>query len=182
MAQTDHKIIFTGPVGAGKTTAIASISDIEPIRTDEHASDMTQKRKSATTVAMDYGMIRLGPKEKVHLYGTPGQERFDFMWDILTENALGLVLMLRGNSPDPVADLRTYVTEFRDFIDRTSLVVGITHSDQGGWQTRQMVSRELVAMGLPPTAMDTDARSRAHMATLVKALIYGIDPFNNAEE
>lgn len=61
-------------------------------------------------------------------------------------------------------------------------VVGITHSDQGGWQTRQMVSRELVAMGLPPTAMDTDARSRAHMATLVKALIYGIDPFNNAEE
>jgi hypothetical protein len=51
-----------------------------------------------------------------------------------------------------------------------------------GWQTRQMVSRELVAMGLPPTAMDTDARSRAHMATLVKALIYGIDPFNNAEE
>lgn len=81
-----------------------------------------------------------------------------------------------------MADLRTYVTEFRDFIDRTSLVVGITHSDQGGWQTRQMVSRELVAMGLPPTAMDTDARSRAHMATLVKALIYGIDPFNNAEE
>ena len=63
-----------------------------------------------------------------------------------------------------------------------ALVVGITHSDQGGWQTRQMVSRELVAMGLPPTAMDTDARSRAHMATLVKALIYGIDPFNNAEE
>ena len=61
-------------------------------------------------------------------------------------------------------------------------MVGITHSDQGGWQTRQMVSRELVAMGLPPTAMDTDARSRAHMATLVEALIYGIDPFNNAEE
>ena len=91
MAHTDHKIIFTGPVGAGKTTAIASISDIEPIRTDEHASDMTQKRKSNTTVAMDYGMIRLGPKEKVHLYGTPGQERFDFMWDILTKGGIGLV-------------------------------------------------------------------------------------------
>jgi signal recognition particle receptor subunit beta len=126
--------------------------------------------------------MKLASGDQVRLYGTPGQKRFDFMWDILTENALGLVLMLRGNSPDPVADLRTYVTEFRDFIDRTSVVVGITHSDQGGWQTRQMVSRELVAMGLPPTAMDTDARSRAHMATLVKALIYGIDPFNNAEE
>ena len=177
-----YKIVFAGPVGAGKTTAIKSLSDIEVVSTDASATDDVKLMKATTTVAMDYGLMRLDNGDQVRLYGTPGQKRFDFMWDILTENALGLVLMLRGNSPDPVADLRTYVTEFRDFIDRTSLVVGITHSDQGGWQTRQMVSRELVAMGLPPTAMDTDARSRAHMATLVKALIYGIDPFNNAEE
>ena len=177
-----YKLVFAGPVGAGKTTAIQSLSDIEVVRTEANASDDVKSLKKTTTVAMDYGLMKLASGDQVRLYGTPGQKRFDFMWDILTENALGLVLMLRGNSPDPVADLRTYVTEFRDFIDRTSLVVGITHSDQGGWQTRQMVSRELVAMGLPPTAMDTDARSRAHMATLVKALIYGIDPFNNAEE
>ena len=173
-----YKLVFAGPVGAGKTTAIQSLSDIEVVRTEANASDDVKTLKKTTTVAMDYGLMKLASGDQVR----PGQKRFDFMWDILTENALGLVLMLRGNSPDPVADLRTYVTEFRDFIDRTSVVVGITHSDQGGWQTRQMVSRELVAMGLPPTAMDTDARSRAHMATLVKALIYGIDPFNNAEE
>ena len=177
-----YRLVFAGPVGAGKTTAIQSLSDIEVVRTEANASDDVKTLKKTTTVAMDYGLMKLASGDQVRLYGTPGQKRFDFMWDILTENALGLVLMLRGNSPDPVADLRTYVTEFRDFIDRTSLVVGITHSDQGSWQTRQMVSRELVAMGLPPTAMDTDARSRAHMATLVKALIYGIDPFNNAEE
>ena len=171
-----------GPVGAGKTTAIHTLSDIEVVHTEARATDATRHLKATTTVSMDVGVLHLPGNDKLRLYGAPGQDRFDFMWDILTENALGLVLMLRGNSPDPVADLRTYVTEFRDFIDRTSLVVGITHSDQGGWQTRQMVSRELVAMGLPPTAMDTDARSRAHMATLVKALIYGIDPFNNAEE
>ena len=174
-----YKLVFAGPVGAGKTTAIQSLSDIEVVRTEANASDDVKTLKKTTTVAMDYGLMKLASGDQVRLYGTPGQKRFDFMWDILTENALGLVLMLRGNSPDPVADLRTYVTEFRDFIDRTSVVVGI---NQGGWQTRQMVSRELVAMGLPPTAMDTDARSRAHMATLVKALIYGIDPFNNAEE
>ena len=174
-----YKLVFAGPVGAGKTTAIQSLSDIEVVRTEANASDDVKTLKKTTTVAMDYGLMKLASGDQVRLYGTPGQKRFDFMWDILTENALGLVLMLRGNSPDPVADLRTYVTEFRDFIDRTSLVVGI---NQGSWQTRQMVSRELVAMGLPPTAMDTDARSRAHMATLVKALIYGIDPFNNAEE
>ena len=88
--------------------------------------------------------------------------------------------IIQHNAPAP-DNLRTYSMIVYGLY-AASLVVGITHSDQGGWQTRQMVSRELVAMGLPPTAMDTDARSRAHMATLVKALIYGIDPFNNAEE
>lgn len=81
----NHKIIFTGPVGAGKTTAITSISDVPTLRTDEIASDMTKNRKSETTVAMDYGILNLGNGERVHLYGTPGQERFNFMWDILTE-------------------------------------------------------------------------------------------------
>ncbi len=178
---TTYKLVFAGPVGAGKTTAIKSLSDIEVVSTEALASDDVKLLKNTTTVAMDYGLMKLASGDQVRLYGTPGQKRFDFMWDILTENALGLVLMLRGNAPDPVADLRTYVTEFRDFIDRTALVVGVTHADEGGTQARQLISRELVAMGLPPTVMDTDARSRTHMATLVKALIYSIDPFNGAE-
>ena len=94
MSMINRKIIFTGPVGAGKTTAIASISDIKPIATDEYASDMTKSRKPQTTVAMDYGLIRLSDNERVHLYGTPGQERFDFMWDILTKGGIGLILLL----------------------------------------------------------------------------------------
>ena len=181
MANT-YKLVFAGPVGAGKTTAIQTLSDIEVVRTEASASDDVKNLKPTTTVAMDYGLMKLDSGDQVRLYGTPGQKRFDFMWDILTENALGLVLMLKGNAADPVADLRAYVGEFRDFIDRTSLVVGITHTDAGAWRTRHIVSRELLDMGLPPTAMDTDARNRAHMGTLVKALIYGIDPFNGAPD
>ena len=75
---SNHKIIFTGPVGAGKTTAISSISDMPPLTTDEAASDMTRNRKSGTTVAMDYGVMNLQASERIHLYGTPGQERFDW--------------------------------------------------------------------------------------------------------
>ncbi len=178
---TTYKLVFAGPVGAGKTTAIQTLSDIEVVGTEASASDDVQQLKQTTTVAMDYGLMRLGNGDQVRLYGTPGQKRFDFMWEILTENALGLVLMIRGNAADPVADLRHYVTEFRRFIDKTSLVVGITHADQGGWQVRQGISRELLALGLPPTAMDADARSRAQMAMLVTALIYGIDPFSDAQ-
>lgn len=175
-----YKLVFAGPVGSGKTTAIQSLSDIDVVSTEASASDETRELKNTTTVAMDYGLMRLSNGDQVRLYGTPGQKRFDFMWDILTEDALGLVLMIRGNAPDPVGDLRLYVKEFRDFIDSTSLVVGVTHTEEGGWQTRHLVCEELEKMGLPPCAMDTDARSRAHMATLIRAMIYGIDPFHEA--
>ena len=80
----ESKIIFTGPVGVGKTTAIAAISDEPPIQTDARASDMTLSRKANTTVAMDYGVIRLDESTKVHLYGTPVQECFDFMFYIFS--------------------------------------------------------------------------------------------------
>lgn len=172
-----YKLVFTGPVGAGKTTAVQSLSDIDVVHTEATTSDEVRDLKRTTTVAMDYGLMRLDNGDQVRLYGTPGQKRFDFMWDILTEDALGLVLMLRGNAPDPVADLRTYVHEFRSFIDRTSLVVGITHTDNGGWQVRQAVSRAMRALDLPATAMETDARNRTHMALLVQALVHDIDPF-----
>lgn len=173
-----YKLVFAGPVGAGKTTAVGSLSDIEVVSTESAATDETRRLKRTTTVAMDYGVMKLDNGDQVHLYGTPGQKRFDFMWEILAENALGLVLLLKGDAPDPLADLRTYVDEFRPFIDQTGLVVGITHSEAAGW-VRQQVARELVELDLPPYVMDTDSRKRAHMATLVKALIHGIDPFQD---
>jgi len=176
MAHTDHKIIFTGPVGAGKTTAIASISDIEPIRTDEHASDMTTRRKPATTVAMDYGMIRFGPKEKVHLYGTPGQERFDFMWEILTKGGIGLVLLLDNTRPAPFEDLRFYVTAFREFIESTRLVVGVTQMDSRATPTIDEYVRQMREMDLAAPVFEVDARRRDDVSALIQALLLSIDP------
>lgn len=103
---TNYKIIFTGPVGAGKTTAITSISDIPPISTEESASNMTRGIKLNTTVAFDYGKVNLEGGDCIHLYGTPGQQRFDFMWEILTTGGLGLLLLLDNTRPDPFRDLR----------------------------------------------------------------------------
>lgn len=171
-----YKIVFAGPVGAGKTTAIQSLSDIEVVTTEAATSDDARFLKATTTVAMDYGLMKLASGDQVRLYGTPGQKRFDFMWDIISEDALGLVLLLRANAPDPIADLRLYSGEFRPLIDKTALVVGITHFEEAGAQVRQDISRELLRLGLPPAAMDIDARNRQHMATLVRTLIYSIDP------
>ncbi|VAW83248.1 putative ATP/GTP-binding protein [hydrothermal vent metagenome] len=107
---SNHKIIFTGPVGAGKTTAIASVSDVPLLSTEKSATDMTKNMKPNTTVALDYGSINLGGKERIHLYGTPGQERFDFMWDILTKGGIGLLLLLNNSRPDPFHDMRFFST------------------------------------------------------------------------
>lgn len=176
MAAHDHKIIFAGPVGAGKTTAIASISDIEPVRTDARATDMTTRRKPATTVAMDYGLIRLEGGEKVHLYGTPGQERFDFMWDILTRGGIGLVLLLDNTRPAPFEDLRFYTGAFRDFIRDTRLVVGITQTDQRATPTVDEYARRLRELDLFAPVFECDARRRDDVSMLVQALLLSLDP------
>ena len=75
---------------------------------------------------MDYGEITLDDGQKLRLYGTPGQERFRFMWDIITAGGLGLVLLLDGSRPDPLADMTTYLDNFADFIESTAVVIGVT--------------------------------------------------------
>ena len=66
---TQYKIIFSGPVGAGKSTAICTLSDIPPVATDVAASDDTRLLKATTTVALDYGVLKLQGGGRVHLYG-----------------------------------------------------------------------------------------------------------------
>lgn len=174
MAQ--HKIIFAGPVGAGKTTAISSLSDIPIISTDESASDMTTGRKPNTTVAMDYGLMKLDGRDRVHLYGTPGQERFDFMWDILTEGGLGLVLLLDNTRVNPFKDMSFYVGAFREFIDRTRLVIGVTRMDEQRDPDLDRYNTHLKSLGLKAPIFEVDARSREDVAVLVQALLYSLDP------
>ena len=66
-------------------------------------------RKGHTTVAMDYGVIRLDEDTKVHLYGTPGQERFNFMWEILSKGSMGLILLLDNTRANPLKDLTFFL-------------------------------------------------------------------------
>lgn len=176
MTTTNKKIIFTGPVGAGKTTAIDAISDISIIRTDEYASDMTKSRKPQTTVAMDYGLIRLGENERVHLYGTPGQERFDFMWDILTKGGIGLILLLDNSRKDPFRDMKFYTNAFRDFIREEQMVVGVTRMDLQRKPGISDYRRWLKELSIDAPVFEVDARDRSDVTSLVQALLYSLDP------
>lgn len=128
----EHKIIFTGPVGAGKTTLIKAFSDDAPILTEVRPSDDVANMKDQTTVAMDYGSVVLDEETKVHMYGTPGQQRFDFMWEILSKGSMGLAILINAAAADPAADLRFYLNAFKGLIvdEQIPLVIGVNRIDK----------------------------------------------------
>jgi signal recognition particle receptor subunit beta len=126
----ESRILFLGPVGAGKTTAIRAISDIKVVDTDAMASDSVSKKKQHTTVAMDLGVIELEGGDRIVLYGAPGQDRFDFMWEILLAQCEGVLLLLDHSSKAPLDDLKNYLSALNR-IDKCHipLLICITHTD-----------------------------------------------------
>jgi len=177
-----HKILFSGPVGAGKTTAIAAISDVTPVATEARARDRTRLMKPHTTVAMDYGVMELEGGDKVHLYGTPGQPRFDFMWEILAEGGLGIILLIDNSAADAMYRLRHFLDAFDEVIRRTSLVVGITKMDLASTPTLDDYGERLEQAGIRAPVLEVDARSADDVALLIEALLYTIDPGLDAGE
>lgn len=119
------KLIISGPMGAGKTTAIRAISQIEPIMTEVANTDRSEHAKDETTVAMDYGEVTLGNGETLHLYGTPGQLRFDFMWRVLAHDALGVVVLMDNSRPAPLDDLGRYLDAFSSLVEKGRVLVVI---------------------------------------------------------
>jgi uncharacterized protein len=176
----ENKIIFAGPVGSGKTTSISSVSDIMVVGTEAKASDEVSLRKANTTVAMDYGVLNLEGGMKVHLYGTPGQTRFDFMWEILSQGAMGFVILIDSLRSDPLADLDTYLKAFSKSIAGCSnaVVIGITRTEENPQAGRLTVRihERLQELKFNIPIFEVDGRRREDVKQLLLALLSLIDP------
>jgi uncharacterized protein len=128
------RLVVTGPVGAGKSTFIRSVSEIEVVDTDRRATDETALLKKKTTVAFDFGRLQFGSEMALHLYGTPGQSRFDFMWDILIRKAHAYILLVAAHRPREFRDARRILV-FMKQRSQVPMIIGLTHMDDpGAWE------------------------------------------------
>lgn len=96
------------------------------------------------------------------------------MWDILSENALGLLLLLNAEESDPVGDLAYYLESFQPLIKGSALVVGVTHCENAPWDLHQRLSDYLVNHNVAANVSLVDARKREQMQNLVRSLVYMI--------
>jgi uncharacterized protein len=173
----EHVILFAGPMGAGKTTAIQSLSEIEVVRTEANNSERHIVDKATTTVALDYGEILIDGEEKVRLYGIPGQKRFDFMWSILKTRAKGMILLVNSDAPDPIGEMVSFIDEFRELYDRGGVVVGISRADVVAGPTLADYSDALERTnpGLVIPVFTVDPRDRDQMVDVLLTLVVNIE-------
>ena len=172
----ERKILFSGPPGAGKTTAISMLSDIPVVGTDARATDTTAELKERTTVAMDYGLIRLPTGDRVHLYGTPGQERFGFMRGILGKGAIGLVILLRSTSEEPLDDLARFAEAHAEFMADNETVIGVTGLDLQRDPGIAAFREHARSLGIDAPVAEVDARDERDVRQIVTILLTLMDP------
>jgi signal recognition particle receptor subunit beta len=170
MAMTQHKIVFSGPPGAGKTTAIAMLSDTPPVVTDVRNTDAGLS-KELTTVGLDFGQADLGNGQCVRLFGTPGQLRFDFMWRIIATDALGLVILIDNTRPDPLDDFATYLDAYADLLPTINCAVGIGRTGECALPTVDQFSSLLAERGLAFPVLPVDVRRREDVLMLVDTVL-----------
>lgn len=123
-----NKLVFAGPVGAGKSTAILSVSSIPPITTEQPLSGGPMGDKTTTTVALDYSYLDLDG-DVLHLYGMPGQEQLSFMREIILQGAYGVMLLLDASQQNISNIAAHWLGTILDLNPTIKIVIAVTKSE-----------------------------------------------------
>jgi len=132
------KMVVTGPFSSGKTQFIQSVSEIDVVATERKISSESERIKETTTVAMDFGRITVDDDLVLYLFGTPGQKRFDFMWEILSEGMLGFVVMVDSARPETFREARRILETFRAYAPTPYVVTANKQDLPDAWDPEDM--------------------------------------------
>jgi uncharacterized protein len=166
------KMVVTGPFNAGKTEFIQSVSEIDVVSTERKISSEAERVKTATTVAMDFGRITVDENLVLYLFGTPGQRRFDFMWEILSEGMLGFIVMVDSTRPETFREARNILETFRAYAPTPYVVAANKQDKDEAWDLDDM----RVALRLDPKVklLPCVATNKETVKNVLLELLYSI--------
>lgn len=174
--EEEYKLVICGSKGSGKTTAVTTLGDLPAVTTEVWPGALGGKVRESTTTAMDYAYMDLGSKERLHLYGAPGEQRFGFMTEVLMRGAFGVVVLVDNRQAEVFATLEQILQAQVRFLARGHLVIGVTHmdlqrkpsiADYQEWMHSYCSNRWIA-----PVVFDVDARSAKDLKILLQALFY----------
>lgn len=166
------KMVVTGPFNAGKTEFIQSVSEINVVSTERKISSESERVKDTTTVAMDFGRITVDQDLVLYLFGTPGQKRFDFMWEILSEGMLGFIVTVDSTRPETFREARSILETFRAYAPTPYVVAANKQDLPDAWELEDI--RLALRLGPNVKLLPCVATSKETVKAVLLELLYSI--------
>jgi small GTP-binding protein len=167
------KMVVTGPFNAGKTKFIQSVSEIEVVETERKVSSKAERAvKETTTIAMDFGRITVDEDLVLYLFGTPGQKRFDFMWEILSEGMLGFIVMVDSARPETFREARSILETFRAYAPTPYVVAANKQDMSDAWELGDM--RHALRLDGKTKILPCVATNKKQVKAVLLELLYSI--------
>ena len=175
------KMVVTGPFSAGKTAFIGAVSEIDVVSTERKISSASEAIKESTTVAMDFGRITVDDDLVLYLFGTPGQRRFDFMWEILSEGMLGFIVLVDSTRPETFREAKRILETFQSYANTPFVVAANKQDHEDAWEPedlRIILRLEPDVKVLPCVSIDKESVKNA----LLELLYSILDQLDEQEE
>jgi small GTP-binding protein len=167
------KMVITGPFSAGKTRFIQSVSEIEVVSTERKLSSVAERAvKETTTIAMDFGRITVDEDLVLYLFGTPGQKRFEFMWEILSEGMLGFIVVVDSARPETFREARSILETFRAYAPTPYVVAANKQDVKDAWGIDDL--RHALRLDGKTKILPCIATQKQHVKNVLLELLYSI--------
>ena len=163
-----YKIVVTGPFNSGKTEFVKNGSDIPMVETEKNITTEDRGIKASTTVAMDFGRMEVDG-DAVHLFGTPGQTRFNFMWEILAKEMNGFIVLVDSTDTPSFPDAAELIEQFSSFVDVPHIVVSNKMDLDGAAGVDEVRSGTRAASDVP--VLEAIATNKASVRNVVKQML-----------